>query len=95
MSAAAGRTRVYPGGGPPPTLKESLVLLSGCLHMTKPSRRHATKMTVSATMFHAAAPPCTAKTLNARISSPAREPRAWFLRHPGGSRTVNRQNRFK
>lgn len=41
--------------------------------MTKTSRRHTMKMMVSATMFHTALPPCTANTLNARISSPARE----------------------
>lgn len=77
MSAETESTRVYPEG-PRPTLKESLVLLCGCLHMTKVSRRDTMKMTVSATTFHAAVPPCTAKMLNARISSPAREPWHYF-----------------
>lgn len=36
------------------------------------------KMTVRATMFHTALPPCTANTLNTKISSPAREARVFF-----------------
>lgn len=90
ISAATDSIRVYLEGGTSPTLKESLVLLSGCLHMTKLSRRHTMKMTERATMFHTAVPPCTAKTLNARISSPAREPCVCRFHHP---KQLLRENR--
>lgn len=51
-------------------MKESLVLLSGCLQMMKVSRRHTVKIRPRAVMLHAAVPPCTASTLNARMSVP-------------------------
>lgn len=53
------------------TLKESFVLLSGCLQMMKVRRRHTMKMTVRSMMFHVAKPPCTASILNTRINVPA------------------------
>lgn len=52
-------------------MKESLVLLSGCLQMINVRKRHNMKMALRAKMFHMASPPCTARMLNARINSPA------------------------
>lgn len=60
-------------------MKESLVLLSGCLQMMKTSRRHTAKITPRAVRFHTAVPPCTASILNARTSVPAGKKMKDFL----------------
>lgn len=61
------------------TLKESLVLLSGCLQMMKVSRRHTAKIRLRAAMFHTAVPPCTASMLNARMRVPEGRNAGLFL----------------
>lgn len=53
-------------------MKESLVLLCGCLEMMNTRPRQTMNRTLRATMFHHAAPPCTARMLKVRISSPAK-----------------------
>ena len=52
------------------TVKESLVLLWGCLPTMKVRKQHAAKMTARTMRFRAATPPFTASMLNSRISTP-------------------------
>ena len=57
-------------------MKESLVLLSGCLPMTTVMIMQTRKSRVRATMLHTAMPPCTASTLNTKTSVPGDQERA-------------------